>query len=188
MLPASPGIVTIPAKRTSRIPCSSFLVSATRRRNRWALPSLKYAYLPDCPGRAYWKALSTGYIEADAHGVATRQSLQPLRHDFDAGVIQALGFSEPVQVEASPFVTAQIARVDGKVHIFLFNFGGLQPLKISKQIPEKNIAVSFPASVGSRIFLLPYLGTARELSVEHKDGRIRAIIPEIDKGATVWIE
>ncbi len=116
------------------------------------------------------------------------QSSQSLRHDFNIGVIQALGFSVPVQVDASPFVTAQISRVDGKIHIFLFNFTGLQALKITKQIPARNVAVSFPASAGSRIFLLPYLGTARELTAEHKDRRIRAVIPEIDKGATVWIE
>ncbi|MGC2661441.1 MAG: hypothetical protein WA324_26100, partial [Bryobacteraceae bacterium] len=82
----------------------------------------------------------------------------------------------------------QIARVDGKIHIFLFNFGGLQPLKVAKQIPEQNVAVSFPANAGSRIFLLPYLGMARELSAEHKGGRIRAVIPKIDKGATLWVE
>lgn len=147
--------------------------------------------MPTClivPGRPTGKLLSTGYFAIDARGVATGQSLQSLRHDFDTNVIQALGFSESVQVEASPFVNAQIARVGGKVHIFLFNFRGLQPVKVSKQIPEQNVAVSFPANAGSRVFLLPYLGTARELAAEHKGGRIRAIIPEIDKGATVWIE
>jgi hypothetical protein len=38
------------------------------------------------------------------------------------------------------------------------------------------------------VFLLPYLATVSELSVERKNGRIHAVIPEIDKGATVWIE
>ena len=150
--------------------------------------NLKYVYLPERPGQAYWQALGKEYNEAGAHGVALGQSSQSLRHDFDTSVIQALGFSAPVQVEASPFVTAQIARVDGKIHIFLFNFTGLQALKITKQIPAREIAISFPASVGSRVFLVPFLGTVSELSAERKGGRIRAVIPEIDKGATVWIE
>jgi hypothetical protein len=150
--------------------------------------SLKYAYLPDNPGRGYWKALTAEFNEAAARGVAAGQSSQSLRHDFDTGVIQALGFSAPVQVDASPFVTAQISRVDGRDHVFLFNFTGLQALKIAKQIPARNVAVSFPASAGSRVFVLPYLGTVSELSAEHKGGRIRAVIPAIDKGATVWIE
>jgi hypothetical protein len=150
--------------------------------------SLKYAYLPGRPGKAYWQALSKDYNEAGACGVATGQSSESLLHNFDTSVIQPLGFDAPVQVEASPFVTAQIARVDGKIHIFLFNFTGLEALKITKQIPARKIAVSFPASAGSRVFLLPYLGTVGELSVERKGGRIHAVIPEIEKGATVWIE
>jgi hypothetical protein len=150
--------------------------------------SLKYAYLPDRPEQAYWQALSTEFVKAATSGVATGQSFQSIRHDFDTSVIEPLGFSAPVQVEASPFVTAQMARVDGKIHIFLFNLAGLQALKVTKQIPEPNVAVSFPASAGSRVFLLSYLGTVRELSAEHKGDRIRAVIPEIDKGATVWIE
>ena len=150
--------------------------------------SLKYAYLPDCPGQAYWQALSTEFTEAATRGDASGQSFQSLRHEFDTSVIHALGFSAPIQVEASPFVTAQTARVDGKVHIFLANFKGLQALKIAKQIPERNVAVSFPASAGSRVFLLPFLGTVSELPAKHNRGRIHAVIPEIDKGATVWIE
>lgn len=150
--------------------------------------SLKYAYLPDCPGQAYWRALSTEFTEAATRGDASGQSFQSLRHEFDTSVIHALGFSAPIQVEASPFVTAQTARVDGKVHIFLANFKGLQALKIAKQIPERNVAVSFPASAGSRVFLLPFLGTVRELPAKHNRGRIHAVIPEIDKGATVWLE
>jgi hypothetical protein len=67
-------------------------------------------------------------------------------------------------------------------------FRGLQPLKGSKQIPEQNVAIPLSASAGSRVFLVPYLGKARELAAEHKGGRIRAVIPEIDKGSTAWIE
>jgi hypothetical protein len=148
----------------------------------------KYAYLPDRPGNAYWQALSKDYNEAGARGVATGQSSESLLHDFHTTVIQPLGFDAPVQVDASPFVSAQIARVDGKIHIFLFNFTGLVALKITKQIPARKIAVSFPATAGSRVFLLPYLGTVSELSAERKGERVHAVIPEIQKGATVWIE
>ena len=150
--------------------------------------SLKHAYLPTWPAQAYWRALTAEFIEAAARGDATGQSFQTLRRDFDANVIEPLGFSAAVQVKASPFVITQTARVDGKVYIFFFNFKGLQGGKIAKQMPERNVTVSFPASAGSRVFLLPYLGTVRELSVQHEGDRIRSVIPEIDKGATVWIE
>ncbi len=169
-------------------PLHQFLGIRNAARKSMGAASPKYAYLPDCPGQAYWRALSSEFIEAAARGVAEGQSFQSLRHEFDTGVIQALGFSAPVQVEASPFLTAQIARVDGKVHIFFANFKGLQALKISKQIPEQNVGISFSTSAGSRIFLLPFLGTVRELPVQYKGGRVRAVIPEIERGATVWLE
>ena len=71
---------------------------------------LKYAYLPGCPGKAYWQALSKDYNQAGARGVATGRTSESLLHDFDTSVLQPLGFDAPVQVEASPFVTAQIRR------------------------------------------------------------------------------
>jgi hypothetical protein len=169
-------------------PVHQFLGIRNPERKSTGSASLKYAYLPDCPGRAYWKTLNAEFNEAGARGVAAGQRFQSLRHDFDTGVVQALGFRAPVQVDASPFVTAQISRVDGRDYIFLFNFTGLQALKITKQIPARNVAVSFPESAGSRVFLLPFLGTVTELSAERNGGRIHAVIPEIDKGATVWIE
>jgi hypothetical protein len=38
------------------------------------------------------------------------------------------------------------------------------------------------------VFLLPYLGTVSEVFAERKGVRIHAAIPEIEKGATVWID
>ncbi len=169
-------------------PLHRFLGIRNPAENAMGAAGLKYAYLPVCPGKAYWQALGKDYNQAGARGVATGQSSASLLHHFDTSVLQPLGFDAPVQVEASPFVTAQIARVDGKIHIFLFNFTGLAALKITKQIPARKIAVSFPASAGTRVFLLPYLGAVSELSAERKGERIHAVISEIEKGATVWIE
>ena len=169
-------------------PLHQFLGVSDAAKRSMGAARLKYAYLPDCPGHGYWQALNGEFTEAGVRGDATEGIFQSLRREFDTSVIGALGFSAPVEVEASPFVTAQTAYVDGKVHIFLANFKGLQANKISKQIPEQNVAVSFPASAGKRVFLLPFLGTVRELPAQRNGGRIHAVIPEIDKGATVWVE
>ncbi len=169
-------------------PLHQFLGIHNPVRKSMGAANLKYAYLPDCPGQMYWQAISAGFSDAGTAGDESGESFQSLRPEFEAGVIEALGFNAPIQVEASPFITAQTARVDGKVHIFLANFKGLQANKISKQIPEKNVAVSFPASEGSRVFLLPFLGTVSELTGQRDGGRIRVVIPEIDKAAAVWLE
>src|SRR5690348_5558740 len=150
--------------------------------------SPRYIYLPDCPGRAYWQTLNKEFNQANTRGDASGQTFQSLRHDFDKDLIASLHGEPGVEVVASPFVVGQTARVDGKIHVFLVNFKGLESRKISKQIPERNVEISFPASAGSKVFVLPFLGKVRELPVERSGGRIRAVIPEIDKGAVAWLE
>ncbi len=150
--------------------------------------SPKYTYLPGCPGRAYWLALSKEFSLAAARGEAEGQTFQSLRHDFDATVIEPLQVNSSVEVKASPFVTSQTARVNGKIHIFLANFKGLQSRKVARQIPERNVEVFLPASEGRKVFLLPFLGEARELPAALAGARLRAVVPEIDKGAAIWLD
>jgi hypothetical protein len=147
-----------------------------------------YVYLPDCPGRDYWQNLGREYSQAAARGVAAGRTFQSLRHDFDKNVIEALQTNSSIQVVASPFVTTQTARVDGRIHIFMANFKGLQARKKATQIPERNVEVLFPGSAGSRAFVLPFLGEARKLPVERRGEQLRIVVPSIDKGAVVWLE
>lgn len=146
-----------------------------------------YVYLPECPGRTYWQTLSIEFSAAAYCGDAAGQTFQSLRHDFDTNVIEAFHINSPVRVVASPFVTSQTARVDGKTHVFLANFKGLEPRKKATQIPEKNIEIFFPASAGSSAFVLPFLGEVQKLPVERSGGRLRVVVPSIDRGVVVWL-
>lgn len=148
----------------------------------------QYAYFRDCPGRAYWRAVSAEFSDAAARGDATGQDFERLRGAFDRGALRDLKYSAPVKIEALPFVTSQTARVDGRIRVFLANFKGLRARENANQIPERNVAVSFPASAGTKVFVLPFLGKAQELPAERTGERLRAVIPQIDKGAVVWVE
>ncbi|MGH7971427.1 MAG: hypothetical protein ACREIC_22130, partial [Limisphaerales bacterium] len=169
-------------------PLQRFLGIRNSSKKSMGSSGLTYAYLPVCPGKAYWKALNAEFIKASAQGVASGQSFQLLQEEFDKNVIKALGYSGPVQVEASPFITSQTTRVNGRIHIFLANFKGLQARKVAKQIPERNVAVTFPANAGSAAFVLPFLGKPRRLPIEPSDGQLRVVVPRIDKAAVVWLE
>ena len=147
-----------------------------------------YVFLPQCPGRAYWLTLGKEFSQAAARGITSGQSFQALRREFDANVIGPLKVNLPVEINASPFVTAQVARADGKTHVFLANFKGLQPRHEATQIPEKNVEVVFPPDSGSRAFILPFLGKVQSLPVDRRGGQLRVIVPAIDKGAVVWVE
>jgi len=148
----------------------------------------KHVYLPDCPGAAYWQALSKEFSAAASRGDATGQTFQSLRRNFEANVIGPLQIHSPVRIKASPFVTAQTALVDHKIHVFLANFKGLQARKIATQIPERNVEISFLSTGRERAFILPFLGKIRELPTEQSDGQLRVVIPQIEKGAVVWLD
>jgi hypothetical protein len=148
----------------------------------------RFIYEPQCPGKAYWKRLESEFDITAARGNAGGTQFQSLNQQFVRQLRQSLQFTPAIQIEASPFVSAQIARVDGKLHVFLANFGGLRSKASAQQIPERNVRVEFPASAGTRIFLLPFMGDTREMRVEHDRGKLTCTIPEITNGAVVWVQ
>ena len=83
--------------------------------------------------------------------------LADLEKDFEktnppaasADFINALPRDQSVRIEASSSVATDIARVDGKLHIFFANFDGLVAGQNAVQTPQKGIRVSLPAG-GSR--------------------------------------
>ena|SRR2546422_7487964 len=102
--------------------------------------------------------------------------------------IKEVSKSKPAaEIEASPFVSAQIARVNGKNHVFIANFKGLKSAQVAEQTPERNVKITFP-SQKARIYMLPFLGEVQELKTEWSNGRMGCVIPEIKKGAVVWCE
>ena len=91
---------------------------------------------PDCPGRAYLADLERDFGKAD-----------PSRA---ADLLAALAPDSSVRVEASSSVATQIARVDGKVHIFFANFKGLVAGQNAVQTAEQGIRVTVPAASAGR--------------------------------------
>ena len=84
---------------------------------------------------------------------------------------------QKVSVTASPSAVAQIAQVHGKLHVFLDNFG------------EKDTAtVSFPATAGSEVHVLPFLGTASKLPAQKMGDQLIAKIPGFQGAVVVWCE
>jgi hypothetical protein len=93
-----------------------------------------------------------------------------------------------VQVEASPFVAAQIARVDGKISVFLANFKGLKSREVARQMPEQNVTVTFSVSGPRSVAFLPFLGDVQEVQGTFAGGKLTCKLPPIEKAAAVWLE
>jgi hypothetical protein len=144
--------------------------------------------LRECPGRAYFGQLAKEFNGAAAAGSAAGTAFEKARAAFDSGVLAPLGIQSAVEIAASPFTSAQIARVDGKPHVFLANFKGLKSKQNARQMKEAGVRVRFSEPNAKKVFLLPYLGVASEVSSKRDGAWLSAVLPEIDKGAVVWCE
>lgn len=145
-------------------------------------------HLAECPGRSYSGLLKTGFDQAAASGSAVGTAFEKARAAFDSGVLARLGFRPAVEITASPFLSAQIARAGGKPHVFLANFKGLKAKQSTRQAKEAGIQVRFSAPDARKVFVLPYLGAVSELPARRDGDWLSAVLPAIDKGAVVWCE
>jgi hypothetical protein len=151
-------------------------------------PQSRFIYQPHCPGRAYLKQLAEEFNEQAVEGSYQRAHFISLREQFLGELTDVLKYTPEVQVVASPFVSSQIARVNGRVHVFLANFTGLKSKGSAVQTPERSVRMSFPGKPGSRIYMLPFLGKVEEVRGEWENGRMICVLPEVYKGVVVWCE
>ena len=129
---------------------------------------------PECPGSAYLANLEKDFLKTTPAASA----------DF----INALPRDQRVRIEASSSVATEIARVDGKLHIFFANFDGLVAGQNAVQTPQKGIRVSLPANGTGRGWFLPFLGEAVELHGQRQNGTLVFVLPEVQKGAVAWFD
>jgi len=131
----------------------------------------------------------TIHINSDS----TAEYFQLLEKDFAAArppleLLAAMEVSVEITIDAPSTVAANFARVQGKPHIFLANFGGLQPNKSAIPTPAKDVRVKLPAAMGNTLTFLPFLGEAQTVRGEVKDGKVEFLLPAVDRGAVVWVE
>jgi hypothetical protein len=145
-----------------------------------------FLYRPLCPGRAYYAKLQQEFDRAAAAGTFDSDKFNQIRKEFVAEVLKV--WQPSVEVTASPFVSTQIAEVNGKVSVFLANFKGLRSKEVAQQIPEKNVKVTFPAKQAGTVVFLPFLGVPQKLQGKFDHGKLSVELPAIEKGAVAWVE
>ena len=147
-----------------------------------------FIFDPQFPGKNYMSALRGNYDNFAWEGKTEGVDFIKIQEELSDQLIRTLNYQSGVKVQASPFVSTQIARVDGKIHVFFANFKGLQGRKNANQKPETGVKVSFPAKTDSKIYFLPFLGEVQQISGEYKDGNMTCTLPPIERGAIVWVE
>jgi hypothetical protein len=127
----------------------------------------------ECPGRAYFAALEKGFDAADP------ASMTPL--------FEAVGAGRTIAVDGSKNLATIIARVDGRPHVFIANYGGLEGGKNAVQKPERDVRVSVVAARGRGMFL-PLYGETVPLDGVRSGDRLVFTLPAIAKGGVFWLE
>lgn len=129
---------------------------------------------PECPGKAYLGEVERSFDDADPS---------------DAGpFLAALAPDSTVHIEASKSVATQVARVDGKIHVFFANFEGLVPHRSAVQMPQRGIRIDLTADSAGKAWFLPFLGEAREIQGRREGAHLVFTLPEVQKGAVVWFD
>jgi hypothetical protein len=148
----------------------------------------RFVYDLACPGKAFWRLLTEEFDLAAAVGRASGARFDEFRTRFTAELFQIAEYHPSVRVNASPFVTAQIARVAGKPHVFLSNFKGLRSKESATPVPEANVTITFPSTPGARVRILPFLGDVEDLKSDYANGETTCRIAELGRAAVVWVE
>ena len=123
----------------------------------------------DDPAARYFDALESNFAAGSANPPTE--------------LLNALGNSDEIHVDAPPTVAANFSTVNGAPHIYLANFGGLVPDKVAVPVPVK-IKVKVPAAMGDSLSYLPFLGeTQTARGVRHGE-MIEFTVP-LERGAVV---
>lgn len=130
---------------------------------------------PECPGRAYDRALAKDFEHASPDS----------QHEF----FDSLQGGNTVQIKAGPQVATSIARTsDGHINCFFANFAGLRGGSNPVQTPQTGVEVRVTSKVEGQGFFLPFLGERQTVKgIRHGDS-ITYTLPPITKGAVFWYE
>ncbi|MGH7491844.1 MAG: hypothetical protein ACREOO_05570 [bacterium] len=149
---------------------------------------MRFSFYPNCPGKAYHEELDRAFNKQSLQGEYLETSFYRQITSFANELSGKLGHRPAVEIKASPFVSTQIAQVNGKPHVFIANFKGLKGKEKAVQSPEKEVTIIFPAKPNAKVYTLPFLGRLQETPSEWRDGKLTCVIPEINKGVVVWCQ
>ena len=175
-------------QRRSRNPLHELLGIDNAELPAKSVSGKRFIYEPECIGRRYYEAVQQEFDDCAYRGEYCEARFERIRRDFVDRLIRDLQYEGAVQVSASPFLSTQIALVDGKPHVFLANFKGLKGKENANQLPEREVAIAFTASKNHKVYTLDFLGEPVEIPAIWKEGRLHCVIPEIGRGMVVWAE
>ena len=175
-------------QKQSLNPIHTLLKIDELEQNKIASINGRYIYYADCPGKYYFEECKDNFNTHAWSGEYRDAKFNHMKDNFIARLCETFNYEPVVLIEASPFVSTQIAKVNDTNHVFIANFKGLKGKETAQQIPEENAKIIFTKQKVDRIYFLPFLGQVMSIETQMQDNKSVAIIPKIEKGGVVWIE
>ena len=148
----------------------------------------EFLFYPRCPGKLYIESAAKAFDKAASRGSIHDEHFEEIRRAVEQDILDALRFSPYVRIDASPFISTQIAELDDKTHIYFANFKGLKGRVSGRQIPEKKVTLTLRTGSDTRICFLSFLGEVQDIQGDWEEGILTCVLPDIEKGAVVWFE
>ena len=130
--------------------------------------------LADRPGKAY-----LGLAANDLRAAPSSAS---------KALLVQLGGADDISIQAPPLTVAHVMDVRGTPHIYIANFDGLVPGKVAVPTPAIGIVICTPLREGSKLHLLPFLGTPVVLTGNQSGDRVAFKLPPVERGAIAWLD
>jgi hypothetical protein len=122
----------------------------------------------NCPAKAYLTSMEKDF--------ATGSQSDP--KEF----VASMDTRADLSVEAAPSVAANIASVNGQVHVFVANFSGLVPRKIAVPTVQKDVKISMSAGKDRTLRVLPFLGEVHTVHGQCVGDRLVFTLPAFERG------
>lgn len=130
------------------------------------------ARFPNAPERTYLQRASTHFEAA--------------RPSKEQALLQAIKDESGVAITAPKDVVAHAAVIGGTNYIFLANFTGLKAGEIATPITQSGIIIRVSAAWGSRMHVLPFLGTESIVKGSSTGAAESFLLPPLARGTVVW--
>ncbi|MBT9330103.1 hypothetical protein [Paracidobacterium acidisoli] len=131
--------------------------------------------LPDSPERAYLDAASS-HFDGERPADASSALQKAIDNHFD------------ISIEAPRTVVGHVARVNNKTYVYFANFTGLQAGVNATPTPQTEVSVLVPSSLGTKMHVLPFMGSESEITGRKQGDDVRFTLPAVQRGTVVWLE
>lgn len=122
---------------------------------------------------------STGFTGSNKKGV----------EDLMRSIVEDANYKPAIMVQNAGGCITQSCLVKGKPAVFIANFSGLKSRENAVQNPAKDIVLTFEkAAKASKVTMIPFAGQPIELKPYMINGKLTVHLPEILRGAIVFLE